>query len=161
MLKKSFAWMERQVALGWFLAACSILFVMAAALPAVQQFFARVEQLSADAEQRARPVVTMQGSLVSLTSTTAVVHIWGTKHRDCQYMGLQAFSVGQNGLLYDALVNRIDAPETNRSKPIGAFDIGYWAINPVVENAQAVRVYVKHMCAKTEITTLIANVPIP
>lgn len=103
------------------------------------------------------PVVRMQGELVSKTEDSVVVHIWGSKSRECKYLGLQAFSTGPNGNRRDANITRLDMPSAGATKPKGEFDIGNWKLWPVT-GAVSVQVYVQHDCDGRILNAQIAEV---
>lgn len=165
------SWMERRVSIAWALTGVSVVALAAAAGPVLmlawmdyrdqdRRATERVRAALEEANERATPIVTMSGRLVSRTPTGVVLHIAGEKHRACEYRGLQAFSVDSHGAQHDAFITRADIPETGQTKPPGQYDIGRWYITPVVRDALAVRVYVTHRCGQIAVTTMIADVPL-
>ena len=156
MRARVFLWLERRIAVAWALIAAMLATGIAAVYPAAERFW----QYQADLEERSNPVVTMQGTLVSANERAAVVWVRGTKHRFCEYRGVQAFSIDAAGVAYDALATRVDIDEAGRTKPPGDYDIGHWRIQPLVAGAKAVRLYVSHRCGNTVVETMIANVPL-
>ena len=156
MTQRIFLWLERRIAVAWALITATLVASIAAVYPAAERFW----QYQADLEERGTPVVTMQGMLLSVNERAAVGWVRGTKHRFCEYRGVQAFSIAADGVAYDALATRVDIDETGRSKPPGNYDIGHWRIQPLVADAKAVRMYVAHRCGETIVETMIANVPL-
>lgn len=106
------------------------------------------------------PVVSMHGELLARPPGEAVLALSGHKHRDCRYMGLQAYTLEADGELHDVYRARVDVSEHRRTKPIGRFDFGNWRIWPVPDNARAVVVFVQHECSGRLVTTKVADVPV-
>ena len=106
-----------------------------------------------------RPVVDMQGALVSKTADSARIHLYGKKLRgvECRFLGLQAFGDRLVGLPVDLIITRVDMPSEGVTKPRGAFDIGVWEVKPTF-GVTAVRVYTTHSCDDTRVATKIAEV---
>ena len=105
------------------------------------------------------PVVTMKGTLVKRESDAVVLSIEGEKHRSCKFIGLQANATA-NGVVRDAFLTRIDAPETGQSRPVGLVSIGTWRIKPVQPGPNTIRVFVTHECDERTIITKIAEVEV-
>jgi hypothetical protein len=108
------------------------------------------------------PVVDMRGTLVAYDpSGAALVHVGGSKLRDCQFIQIDSYSVSRTGILRDANEERVDdLPVDGGTKPPGTYDLGVWRIYPVVAGATAVRMYVEHSCNSRLVYTLIADVPL-
>lgn len=104
------------------------------------------------------PVVEMKGELVSRDGDMVVLHITGRKNRECQYGGLQAYSVDVEGERRDALYAKVGQAETARTKPIGVYDIGFWRVWPVTTGSVGVVMYVQHYCNGRMVMTQIAEV---
>ena len=104
-----------------------------------------------------RPVVTMQGEIVARTPDSVTVHMWGSKNRECRYIGIQAFSHLAGGLRQDTNIERVDQHTNGRTKPAGVYDIGTWRIHPIT-GAQAASVYVQHDCDGRVVLTEVAEV---
>lgn len=106
------------------------------------------------------PVVNMRGQLVARGDNSVDVHMWGSKNRNCKYLGILAYSHQTNsGLLRDASITRLDRKSTGDTKPRGDFDIGVWRIAPIA-GALEVLVYVQHDCDGRAVDTLIAEIDI-
>ena len=104
------------------------------------------------------PVVQMRGDLVLRDGDAVVVHVWGTKHRDCAYVGIRAYG-SKNGVLVDANIARVGLPMTGTTRPMGTFDIGQWRVWPV-DKADLVVIFVQHICDGRAISTRIAEIDI-
>lgn len=105
-----------------------------------------------------RPVVTMQGELLSQTSASANIHVWGKKSRgSCKFLEINTYA-SKGGVLYDTISSRIDMESDGLTKPEGVFDIGNWLIYPT-DGAQSVLMYVTHSCGPGDVrVTKIADV---
>ena len=104
------------------------------------------------------PVLRMHGELVSREPDAVVVRMWGSKLRECRYVGILAYSRAGSDFYRDATITRIDRAATNDTKPRGAFDIGQWRIRPTTD-ATHVAVYAQHACSHGDLrTTKIAEV---
>lgn len=108
--------------------------------------------------QRSLPVVTMTGSIVGRGNGYVLIHMAGTKHRDCKYLGLVAYSASREGVNFDANIRRDDLAEKADTKAPGVYDIGIWRVWPVHDVAASVVVKVRHECNGVEVATVIANV---
>lgn len=106
------------------------------------------------------PVVSMTGEVVSVRDDSVVVHITGTKNRDCIYGGMQAYSVNGEGEMHDAFRERIGSQETGRTKPVGVYDIGFWRVWPTTSSSTGVRIFVQHFCSGRVVLTNVADVSI-
>lgn len=119
-------------------------------------------RLAIEAErERAPVVVTMSGRLVAADNDAVRVSMWGEKHLDCTYVGMQGFfGSASSGKLRDAMIRRIDMAEVGATKPPGAhYDIGVWELRPR-NGATRALVYVQHTCGSRLITTKIADVEV-
>lgn len=116
------------------------------------------ERAAHEAMQRGAPVVTMQGQVVGRGDAEVMVRIIGVKHRECRYLGLQAYSVSAAGVFADANIKRADLDERGDTKPPGTFDLGVWRIWPLQAGASRALVYVNHDCAGVHVRTVIADV---
>lgn len=106
-----------------------------------------------------RPVVRMDGWVVSRAPDAVVVTFSGEKLRECVYLRLQAYAVTASGTLEDAYIRREDMEARGDTKPLGTFSIGYWRIWPVA-GAKAVRVYVQHDCGGRLVQTRFGELPL-
>lgn len=104
------------------------------------------------------PVVAMRGDMVQRDGDAVVVHIWGSKLRECTYVGIRAYG-SKNGVLIDANIARVDRPVNGATKPTGTFDIGHWRIWPI-DHADLVVVFVQHNCDGRIISTKIAEIDV-
>lgn len=105
-----------------------------------------------------RPVLSMEGQVVSRTPTDVVVAIRGTKHRACQYLAIRAYAE-RDGLLVDANSERVDRVEDGHTKPPGVYDIGNWRIWPI-DGATVVKMYAKHSCDGRLVISKVAEVSV-
>lgn len=105
-----------------------------------------------------RPVVTMQGELLSQTSGSAHIHVWGKKSRGtCKFLEISAYA-SKHGVLHSTVTTRTDMESDGTTKPEGVFDIGNWIIFPT-DGAESVLMYVTHSCGPGDVrVTKIADV---
>ena len=105
---------------------------------------------------RVYPVVEMKGVLIARTGSSVDVRMAGTKNRDCNYIGLQAYAY-RGGAQHDLNIQRVDVVEKGDTKQPGVYDIGIWRMWPT-DGATKVTVMVQHICAGRLVTTKIAEV---
>lgn len=108
--------------------------------------------------ERGTPVVTMSGTLIERDGDAVLLHITGTKHRNCRYVGLQAYALDVTGVRHDANIQRQDHESRGDTKPPGVYDIGYWRVWPVDPIAARVLVYAEHDCRGISVRSIIAEV---
>lgn len=76
--------------------------------------FVPVGALFLDSAQQAydktHPVVNAQARLVQRDSDAVLVELYGDKLRECNYVGISAYSLDSAGILHDAFISRIDRP---------------------------------------------------
>jgi hypothetical protein len=106
------------------------------------------------------PVVRMEGRIVSKDpSGSVLVHVWGEKLRDCQFIQIDSYSLSRTGILRDANEERAeDLPADGGTKPPGVYDLGVWRIYPVVAGSTRVQMFVEHSCNGRLVYTNIADV---
>lgn len=143
MIRRASTWMQQHVWVPWTVAFVGVLY---GGLAPLLPFYDAV-----------RPVVVMQGEVVSREADSVIVHIWGKKQRECRYIMLQSFSHADNGMRHDTLITRIDMPSEGKTKPLGSYDIGNWRVRPVT-GASAVSIYAQHECDARVVLTKIAEV---
>jgi hypothetical protein len=115
-----------------------------------------------EAFDAANPVLVVRARVVSVSTEDVVVSLAGEKRRDCQYIGLQAYT-RQRGIdaLTDAYIRRLDIPETGVTRPIGSFrSFGEWRIWPR-GNASVVLVYANHGCSGRLVISKVAEIQLP
>jgi hypothetical protein len=141
---------NRAIGLGWLLmlSLVTMAFIPTVAKAVLSPVFAVYD--------RYFPVVTMRGEITGSSESAIVVHMAGTKNRNCKYVRLQAFA-GKGDILRDVNLMRIDVPESGATKPQGTFDIGYWRIWPV-DKSETVLVFAQHDCDGRTVITKIAEV---
>lgn len=104
-----------------------------------------------------RPVVEMQGQLVTRTSDSATLHVWGKKVRECKFLDIAGYAVKES-VMTDAKAVKLGIPEDGSTKPMGTFDLGQWLVFPTGD-ADSVQMFVTHSCAPGDIrVTKIADV---
>jgi hypothetical protein len=125
-----------------------------AVVPAVQGVLESFDQ--------ANPVVVAQARVLSSTADEVVVMLSGRKERDCQYIGLQAYTRRPGDeTLTDAYIRRIDLPETGATRPRGEFSsFGTWKIWPR-GSAGTLLIYVQYSCSGRLVVGKMAEVDIP
>ena len=110
-----------------------------------------------EAEQ-STPVVVASGKIVERTATSVLIHITGTKLRECRFMGLQAYTVDTGGVMTAAQLERVGVPMMAHSRPLGPFDAGTFRVWPLVDDARGVTIYVSYQCGVHEVRALLAQV---
>jgi hypothetical protein len=125
-----------------------------AVVPAIQGAF--------EVFDAANPVVSAQATLVKVNSDEVVLHLSGTKERDCQYIGLQAYTRHTGSeIISDAYIQRVDVPETGATRPVGKFaGLGTWRIWPR-SGADVVMIYAQHACGGRLVLGKIVEVRLP
>jgi len=104
------------------------------------------------------PVLSMQGRVLAKDGDAVTIGMAGKKLRDCQYLGIQAYSQTGHGIRRDTHITRIDRNETRVTRPRGIYDIGQWRIRPV-DGATSVTVWAQHSCREGDVRlTKIAEV---
>lgn len=103
------------------------------------------------------PVVEMTGAVVAVRNNAALVHIKGTKLRDCKYLRMIGYVVSEDGQRRDVFVRRVGVPESGDTKSLGAYDIGVWEIGPL-DGAGRVQIETRHLCGEHEVRTVVADV---
>lgn len=142
---------------GWPVAAAIL--VGFALLPIAQREYEAWADARQAAQQQARPVVSMHGTLVQRDDVSVWVHIAGTKLRACGYLGLTAYSIDGQGVRRDANIERADGVQVRgASKDPGAYDLGVWRIWPVQDSAVRALVSVEHDCMGVIVRSVIAEV---
>lgn len=97
-------------------------------VPALLDEYAAWRDQQRAAAERRQPVIRTDVRLVERTADAAVVHVTGVKLRSCDYKGLQAYAL-EAGLMRAVDVQRLGLPPENTTRPIGAFDAGYWRVS--------------------------------
>lgn len=142
---------------GWPVAAAVL--VGFALLPMLQRHYTAWAESRLQAQQQALPVVSMSGRLVQRDVDSVLVHIAGSKLRECKFLGLTAYSIATNGVRRDANIERADGiKERGVTKEPGAYDIGVWRVWPVGGDAVSALVSVEHDCGGVTIRSVIAEV---
>lgn len=109
---------------------------------------------------RVFPVVEMNGTLISYAHEEAVIALAGRKLRDCDYVRVQAYSLGADGNMSDAFIVRIDAPESGITRPRGNFLIGAWRVWPL-KQSRGIAIYLHHFCGSRFVLSKAAEIPLP
>jgi len=104
------------------------------------------------------PVVSMNAEVVAKSYDEVVLKLSGTKHRDCKYISIDAFS-RHGDLLRDLDMVRVDRPAEGGTKPKGSFDFGVWKIWPT-NDTKMVTVYVRYDCSGRDVFVNVAEVQI-
>lgn len=108
--------------------------------------------------QTSTPVVDMRGEIVEKTDDSVLLHIYGRKLRECEFVRITAFTATKNGELRDAILERVGGkPQDGATKPIGSHDLGLWTIRPVAGSTRA-SVFVQHECSGELLLSRIADV---
>lgn len=130
-----------------------------ALLPLVQREYESWAEAREHERQRSLPVVTMAGKMVARDEVAVFVHIAGTKHRECKFLGLMAYAVNAAGVRRDANIERVDGVTMRgETKQPGQYDIGVWRVWPVSEDAASAVVLVEHACDGVSVRSVIAEV---
>jgi hypothetical protein len=117
---------------------------------------APVVQSGFDAFDRTNPVLVVTTTIVEAETDAIVVHIVGSKERECSYIGMQAYTRDATGQMRDAFIDRIDRPERGGTKPLGHYDMGVWRIWPRAKG-DAVLIYSNHSCNGRLVLTKLAE----
>jgi hypothetical protein len=96
------------------------------------------------------PVLWMRGEMISKGPDHVVIRMSGYKLRECRYLGVQAYSLGSDGIRHDATIQRIDVVTLGITRPRGYYDLGRWDIRPTA-GATGVVVYAQHACDETDL----------
>lgn len=127
-----------------------------AVVPAVQGVF--------EAFDVANPVVTAHATMLPPAAPDEVlVHLSGSKDRDCQYIGLQAYTRRAfDDTLSDAYIQRVDVQqESGATRPRGRYaSLGTWRIWPR-GNADVVLIYAQHACGGRLVVGKLAEMRLP
>lgn len=116
-----------------------------------------------DAFDQAHPVVVARATLLPPAAPDEVlVRLSGRKDRDCQYIGLQAYTRrASDDALIDAYIQRVDVPETGVTRPRGSFaSLGTWRIWPR-GGAGVVLIYAQHACGGRLVVGKLAELRLP
>lgn len=111
-----------------------------------------------DTFDRQNPVLLVRATVLQATRDEVVVQLSGEKRRDCQYIGLQAYTRAAGGtVLADAYIRRIDVPEAGTTRPIGEYaNLGTWKIWPRGE-AGVIAIYAQHACGGRLVISKVAE----
>lgn len=102
------------------------------------------------------PVVAMTGKLISRAEGKVIIHVKGVKLRQCRFITLNAYAV-KDGEYSDVYRDRINGVENGVTKQVGVYDLGQWALWPVV-GAEKVVMRVTHDCGGRLLSAEIADV---
>ena len=109
---------------------------------------------------RTAPVIHMQGELVHTDGHSTLIHIYGSKVRECKFIRLNAYyAFKHDGRLVDAFFERVDHRIDGSTKPVGEYDLGYWRIWPT-DDASKVLMFVHHECKGETVISKIAEVKV-
>jgi len=99
------------------------------------------------------PVVWMHVEVSEKSADNIGVRMHGYKVRDCKYLGIQAYSINEDGIRStDTQIRRIDTAALGMTRPKGHYDMGLWDIRPIT-GARGVIVFVQHSCDETDLRT--------
>ena len=104
-----------------------------------------------------RPVVKITGERVGAESNAVLLRLRGTKHRECEYLRLTAFTSDAGGRLTAAYINRESKKELGETLPRGTYEFGTWRLWPIDSALRAV-VYISHQCGDRIVRTKVADV---
>lgn len=112
-----------------------------------------------EAFDMANPVLIARARVVDADAASITLEIVGEKRRDCQYIGLQAYTrAAGSSVLADAYMRRIDMPETGVTRPVGVYrSLGLWRVWPRGQ-AGVVAVYAQHSCSGRLVISKVAEV---
>jgi hypothetical protein len=101
----------------------------------------------------------MVGTIHERTDGYVVLRITGEKVRgeECRLLAVYGYSIDAAGRLHDAVANRIDSPQTNRTRDRGEYDIGLWKVQPIYPNSVAVKVVAQHDCVGRVVLSTLAE----
>ena len=128
-------------------------------IPIAHDWLDRWSEAARVTHQRGTPVVRASGRVVERVSDSVVIHITGTKLRDCEPVGLQAFALDRTGVMSIADLEKVGAPTAPIvNRPVGPFDSGWWRVRPAGPTAIGVRIYVTHTCEGVDVRSVLAEV---
>lgn len=110
--------------------------------------------------EQGTPVVQASAEIIKRDHDSVVLHVTGTKLRDCKLVGTQAYSV-MNKVMSLARMERVyPFPLEYVQRPVGPFDMGHVRVWPVGSSAHEVVLYALHTCgAQTiEVRSTLARV---
>lgn len=103
------------------------------------------------AAEQGTPVVDASAVIIGRDADSVILHVTGTKLRDCKLVGTQAFSV-RDSIMTVAKMQRTDLlPIDLTPRPIGPFDMGAVRVWPVSLEADEVVLYALHTCGPLQI----------
>jgi hypothetical protein len=113
-----------------------------------------------DAYDALRPVLRMQGQLVSRDADGVLLHIHGTKLRgeECRIVAVYGYARQRGGSLTDAVATRVNGPQDKRPREQGQYDIGLWRVAPLGPDPVGAKVVAHHECVGRVILSTIAEV---
>jgi len=109
-----------------------------------------------DAYDAARPVVSAQVTTVTRGADEAMVGLRVVKHRDCERLGIYAYSYQRDGMSRRLNIQRPNVVDLGYV-PAGSTIVGEWRIWPTGD-AISVSVHMTHQCAGRVVVTHLANV---
>ena len=120
------------------------------------------QRFSAEREaefQRGTPVIESHATIVERGADSLLINVVGHKLRECDFIGLQAYTVDASGVMSIADISRIGPiPARAQNRPVGPFDSGVWRIWPVGASPVSVVVYAMHQCEGIDVRSVFAQV---
>lgn len=96
-------------------------------------------------------MVQASAEIIKRDHDSIVLHVTGTKLRECRLVGTQAYSV-MNKVMSVARMERVYPFALEYvQRPVGPFDMGHVRVWPVGSSAQEVVLYALHTCGAKNI----------
>lgn len=110
---------------------------------------------------RAQPVLVTRTEVVQRYDREIIVHIVGERLRgdECNFVGRQAYAIGDGGRMIAAETARLDIPERRTTLPVGPHDLGTWRISARPEEGAIV--WALYLCDDVDVRSILAFVPRP
>lgn len=98
-------------------------------LPVLQVEYEQWHRARHRAQMLMQPVITSQSTIIGRDHRGAVLRITGTKHRDCEFVGVVGIQFDAHRHSDTVSAERIDKPITGATRPVGPFDAGIWRVD--------------------------------
>jgi len=105
------------------------------------------------------PVVVGRADILKRGIATDDVQVLlsGEKLRDCDYIGISAYSVSPDDELHSVYMLRADQPSTGATRPVGRHSFGVWRLWPIIGTDRIV-IWATHTCSGRIVRSKFAEV---
>lgn len=126
-------------------------------IPPMQVEYTEWRKSVSEAQERDKPVLTVNPVLLERTETYARFHLKGYKHKYCEYLSVIGFRVPAGQQASDvAWADRIDAPNRQVTRPVGPWDAGVWQLELAASDTGWIEM--RHDCNGVVIQSVLARV---